>query len=386
MGSLHLLKLRASYGVLGNDGLTDFGYLSLANGISYPVGGALQSGYTTNPSSAPNSDLKWETSNQFNIGVDFGIGIFSGSVDYFNTKTKDLILSEILPITTGYTRVLSNVGETENWGIDVRLKANIINNKNFTWTSVINWAKDKNKIVSLNRNSRDENGNPVDDVTNGWFIGQDIDVIYGYEFNGIYSNSPEDIAKAAEMHPNSPNYGPGDPIIVDQNSDGVITFDDQTFIGSPTPDWYGGWGNTFTYKGIELSILFEAVSGVKKLNSYIPNLDARVVSNNIPDLDYWTPDNQGAAFPQPSESLGDIYYRDAWKVQDASFLSLRNISIGYNLPKSLFGKVPVNNIKVYLQGNNLYYWTDFEFAYSPETDIQDYPITRTFIGGVKVTF
>ena len=301
-------------------------------------------------------------------------------------RTEDLILSEILPITTGYNRVLSNVGETKNWGIDVRLRAHVINTPKFSWTSEINWAKDNNEIVSLNRNSRDENGNPVDDVTNGWFIGQDIRVIYGYEFDGIYSTSPEDIALAAERHPNNPNYGPGDPIIVDQNGDGVITFEDQTFLGSPTPKWYGGWNNTFRFMGFELSILFEAVQGVTKLNSYIPNLDARVVSNNIPDLDYWTPENQDARYPQPSESVADIPFSDAWKIQDASFVSLRNIFLGYNLPASILENVPLSGVQVYVQGNNLKYWTDFEFSYSPETDIQEYPITRTFVGGVKITF
>ena len=332
-------------------------------------------------SNASNPNLKWETSKQFNAGVDFGL--FSnkvrGSIDVYQTNTSDLLLFESIigVVNNGFTQYPSNVGETESKGIDIGLKVNVIQRKDFFWDISANWAKDVNQIVRLSSTDVDAEGNPINNPANGWFIGQDIREIYDYEYLGVWQIGQED--EAAKF-----GAVPGDPIINDVDGDGVITSDDRTFLGNPTPDWYGGINSTFNYKGVELSILFEAVQGVTRVNNYIGGYSGR---NNQVAINYWTPDNPTNEFPRvgPGNALAGGLFADAIKVQDASFIALRNVSLGYTIPSSVLEKVPFSNISLFVRGNNLKYWTDFVHAFSPESSIGSYPITRTWIFGARIT-
>lgn len=368
------LKLRLSYAELGNDRFPTYLYRQGTNSVQTAVG-VDADGNTIfvngfGPSTvASNPNLRWETSNQVNIGLDFGIlsNRISGSIDVYKTNTTDLLLYETInPVpNNGATLFASNIGETESKGIDLGIKAKVLDRQGFSWTAQLNWATAKNKIVRLSRGDEDENGNPVDNPANGWFIGQDIQVIYDYEFSGV---DPET----------------GKALIVDQNDDGIINSDDRTFLGSPTPSWFGGLNNIFNYKGFELSVLLEAVQGVTRVNNYIGGYTGR---NNEIAIDYWTPDNPNAAYPgvgSGSDFSGT--FANAIKVQDASFVALRNISLGYRLPETVLGSLPLSDISFYLRGNNLKYWTDYTDAFSPESSIGSYPITRTFIFGMKATF
>ncbi|TRZ42494.1 SusC/RagA family TonB-linked outer membrane protein [Robertkochia solimangrovi] len=377
------LKFRLSYGILGNDQLATFRYLSNAASISYYFGTVL-TGFTTNPESAPNANLKWEESKQFNVGLDFAFfdNRLSGSLEYFNTKTEDLLLEEQLPITSGYTRGFSNFGKTENKGVEIAVNADIIRGADFTWNTNITWATNDDKIVNISREG--EAGEEVlRDEANGWFVGQNINVIFDYEFDGIYQVGEEDLA--ASMHPTINGYGVGDPKIVDQNGDGVITTDDRTFLGSPsTPDWYGGWRNTFSYKGFELDVLLEGRFGVTKVNGYYGSLQSGINASNMINVDYWTPENPSNEFPQPS--LGAIPFRNAWSVRDASFVAIRNVSIGYTMQPHHLKNLPFDSVKFYIQGNNLHYFTDLEDSYSPEIDPWNFPITKVWTFGTTLTF
>ncbi|MEH0153392.1 TonB-dependent receptor [Limibacter armeniacum] len=374
-----MLKLRASYGIMGNDNIPNFRYMSLAQAVRYSDANGIHTGFTT--STAPNADLRWEESNQFNTGIDFGFlnGRIGGSLDYYKTQTKDLLLTEKLPITSGYEQVLSNVGRTENWGIDFALKADVIDGP-IKWNVSANWSMDRNKIVSLNRASTDDEGNPIDDTANGWFIGQPIGVLYEYDFLGIYQAGEE--STAAAMHPTIAGYGPGDPKIRDVNGDGVITTDDRTFLGSSNPKWYGGLNNTVSYKGFELSVLFEMVQGVKKINYYYGSLTGR---DNTIKVDYWTPENPSNEFPEPHET-DNYYFANAVKVRDASFISLRNVSLSYNLPPSILEKMHLQSVNLYMRGNNLHYFTDYKDSYSPEVDAFNFPTMKSVTFGTKVVF
>lgn len=389
-GFLNNLKLRLSYGVLGNDRIGTYRYLANSRTVSSVIFVDSDNDPTTEPDQVtvvgyakdtpPNPDLKWETSKQFNVGVDFGMlnNRISGSVDYYNTRTTDLLLPEILPITSGYSEIINNVGETKNWGIDVSLKGNVVQAGDFNWDMTINWAKDKNEIVKLNRSSVDSEGNPVDDIANGWFIGQDINEIFNYKFIGVWQSDEVDEAAV---------YGaqPGDAKFLDVNGDGAITpGEDKVFLGNPTPDWYGGITNTFSYKGFELTILIEAVQGITAVNSFIGSYTGR---NNQVAIDYWTPDNPSNEYPRvgPYDNYtGDR--GDAVKTKDASFVSLRNISLTYNLSPKALENTFLKAVSLYVRGNNLKYWTDFDNAYSPETGIGTYPITKTWTFGTSITF
>lgn len=383
---LSRLKLRLSYGVLGNDNIGTYLYRAAASNIQILLGidedgnEVIFNGYGVG-FNASNPNLRWEESRQINAGLDFGIinDRLTGSFDIWKTNTKDLLLFEsIISVNGGYSEYPSNVGETENWGIDVALNGDVIQKRDFNWNVGINWAMDRNKIVRLSRADTDESGNPVDNVANGWFIGQDIRVLYDYKYLGVWQLGEE--SEAAQF-----GSVPGDPKIADVNEDGVINSDDRTFLGSPTPDWYGGITNVFTYKGFELSVLFEAVQGVQKVNSYIKGYTGR---GNQLNIDYWTPDNPTNEFPRigNGNAMSGGLFANAIKVQDASFVALRNISLGYTLPQSLLQNIPFSSVNLYVRGNNLKYWTDYNLAFSPESDSGSYPITRTWVFGARLTF
>lgn len=382
---LNLLKFRLSYGEMGNDRIPTYRYLSnsavVSSEVISPTGETITVvGYGL-PDDGPNPYLKWETSRQTNIGVDFGLfnNRLSGSVDVYKTNTTDLILNELIPSLNGYTQYLSNVGETENKGIEVSLKGNIIETDDFNWEMAVNWAKDQNKIISLTKNDTNADGQPIDDPANGWFIGEDIRAIYEYDYVGVWQLGEE--AEAAAL---SPGFVPGDPKIRDINGDGAITPDDRTILGSPTPDWYGGIRNTFRYKGFELTVLLEAVQGVTTVNNFYGQFSGR---ENELNIDYWTPNNPTNAFPAAGTSFGfNSTFGNAIRTQDASFVALRNISLQYSLPKKFLNNTFLTDLSFAIRGNNLKYWTDYDHAYSPEAGRGAYPITRTWTFSTTITF
>lgn len=386
---ISFLKLRLSYGELGNDRFPTYYYRAGTNNVQVNAGTDPDTGepilfngfgLATN---ASNPNLKWEASRQINAGIDLGFfnNRLNATIDLYRTNTTDLLLFESIigVVNNGFTQFPSNVGETESRGIDIGLKANVIQHADFTWAISANWAKDVNEIVKLSSTEVDSEGNPINNPANGWFIGKDIREIYDYEATGIWQLGEEDAAAALG------NFVPGDPKITDVDGDGTITSDDRTFLGNPTPNWYGGINNTFNYKGFELSVLIEAVQGVTRVNNYIGGYTGR---GNQLAIDYWTPDNPTNQFPRIGAGgpLSGGLFSDALKVQDASFIALRNISLGYRLPTTLLEKLPISNLSFYVRGNNLKYWTDYTLAYSPESSVGSYPITRALIFGTKITF
>jgi hypothetical protein len=302
----------------------------------------------------------------------------NGSVDVYLTNTIDLILDQQIPSVTGFEEIVSNIGETKNSGIEAIVNYRIIDS-DFKWDLSVNWARDRNEIVHLT-GAVDEEGNEVDDEANGWFIGQDINEIYDFDFIGIWQLGEEE--QAAATHPDKRNYGPGDPKIRDIDGNDTINFEDQTFLGNPTPSWYGGIRTTFSYKGLELTVLFDAVQGVTRINYFYGALTGR--GNEI-NVDYWTPENPSNEFPQPNIQ-SPYYYQDAVRVRDASFIALRNVSLSYTLPKQLTKKIKIASWQLYVRGNNLKYFTKYVDAYSPETDLGRFPITKNWTIGTNITF
>lgn len=391
------LKLRGSYGITGNDNYSDFRYLALANNIQLPIGvdadgePILFNGYGPG-TTAGNPNLKWEESKQFNVGLDFGLlsNRITGSFEYYQTNNIDLLLPETIigVANNGATSYDSNIGETETKGLELSLAARIIDTDDFTWSVNMNYTQDRNKLVRLSRNDEDENGNPVDNPANGWFIGQDFREIYDYKYLGVYQTA--EVENLNTTGTNFLNVLPGDPKIADLSGpdgipDGVIDDDDRTFLGNPTPDWFGGITNTFTYKGFELSVLVESVQGVTRVNSFYGGYNSN--RSNIININYWTPDNPSNEFPRIGNGGGlSSRFANSIRIRDASFVALRNVSLTYNLPKKFLDKTFVNGLSLYVRGNNLKYFTDYKDAFSPESGPGSYPITKTWVFGTKITF
>jgi TonB-dependent starch-binding outer membrane protein SusC len=386
--TINNLKLRLSYGEVGNDRIAEFSYLPTADVARYSFGGTDVVGWTSQQ--AGNNNLHWETSKQINTGIDFGLynHRLSGSFDYYKSRNVELLFSKQVPIIYGDQdplasrsgRVMSNIGETESWGLEALLTGKILDG-DFQWEATVNWSMDRNKIIKLG-GEVDENGEPIDDLANGWYIGQDIDVNYTYRFDGIYQIA--DTAEARLLHPDKSYYGPGDPIIVDLDGNDTINEKDREFIGSRvTPKWYGGITNTFRFKGLELSILIETVQGIKKVNPLLPNPLSGIRGNSV-EVDYWTLENPSNEYPRPRSGVFD--YSDAVRLRDASFVCLRNVSLSYSLPHSLFQKVPIKGVTAYVRGSNLKYFTKYTQAYTPEAEGTQYPVTKNWTFGLNVTF
>ncbi|WP_236980555.1 SusC/RagA family TonB-linked outer membrane protein [Membranihabitans maritimus] len=338
------LKLRASWGVNGNSSglgsyaayatLSDNKYLNYDNG--YFVAPYLYINRMANP------NLAWEKNQAWNFGLDYGL--FSsrvrGAIDIYKSKTTDLLLDKKLPIVTGFNNITTNVGSLENVGVDLSINTINIENAEFSWTSNLNLSYNNNKIVSLTGEKvelTDENGNTYlgepDDIDNGWFIGQNKDVIWDFELDGVYS-----VAEADE----AAQYGlyPGDFRMVDQNNDGVLNANDKVFQGLSKNPWYVTLGNEFQYKGFDLGIILLAKMGYSG-GSDLPfnNQQSYIKNHNWYNIPYWTPNNQISN----AARINSIRIGEALYYQSKSYLRIQNISVGYTLPPQLLQNIKLNS-------------------------------------------
>lgn len=361
---LSFLKVRVGYGAVGNTSIDPYQTLGgLARSI-YAYGTEAAYGYSL--SVIPNPDLRWEISKTLNVGLDFGFlnDRISGSLELYETRTSDLLLSRLIPITSGYTSILQNIGATRNRGIELTLNGSVLNTSSgFKWDASLNLFSNKEEIVEL------FNGQ-TDDVGNRWFIGNPVSAFYSFKQLGVWQASEADAAKAAGQRP-------GDIKIADVNGrdpkgnlikqpDGVINADDRTILGSTVPKWSGGLTNRFSYKGIDFSFLVYARQG-QMLQSGFHNLGGNQWQgryNNI-NFDYWTPTNPSNSIPVPYSSSAPLY-ADAVSYFDGSFVKIRNITLGYTLPKGLLSKVGVSSLRLYGTADNALIFSPYKLV-DPES-------------------
>ena len=331
------LKLRAGWGKTGNSAIDPYmtrGGLSLSKYV-WDNGASEVLGYA--PSIMANSELTWETTKQWNVGIDFGFlnNRLSGTVDLYLQHTSDLLLERQIPVVSGFGSVLSNVGETKNKGIEISLSTLNVNTRAFQWTTDVMFYANKESIESL------YNGK-VDDVGNKWFIGHPINVHYDYEKIGIWQNTSEDLAEMSEFNKNGASFKPGDIKIWD-NGDKKITEADRKILGSTSPKFIASMVNNITYKGFDFSIFLYASAGAM-LNNNIEYLNKPGRANSI-IIDYWTPDNPTNAYPRPSVDNASPAYVKSLQYEKADFLRVRNITLGYTLPEKLLKKyMPVKYV------------------------------------------
>jgi TonB-linked SusC/RagA family outer membrane protein len=375
------LKLRLSYGVSGNQGISPYQTQGSLSGTTY----AFDEGeaYGLRPGDLANKDLKWETTAVYNLGLDFGLldGRINGNVELYKSRTTDLLMYRNLPITSGFAQVLENVGVTQNKGVEVGLHTLNIKKKYFSWNRDLSFYLNREKIVEL------YNGK-IDDVGSGWFIGRPIEVFYDYKKIGIWQLGEEE--EAAKY-----NRVPGQIKIQDTNEDGSITDADRVILGSRQPDFVLSLLNTFRYRDWDLSFSFNTRWGqTNHTRSF--GIDA-FTNTNKPLFNYWTPTNPTNEYPRPDQSRSSYLEGSSLQYRDGSFIRLRTLSLGYTLPKDFVNSLYIQNVRVYFTGDNLWYWTKAEYRdmnLEPEwagdnsssyTDLY-FPASRTFIIGLNITF
>jgi len=376
------LKLKASYGSVGNEAIQPYGSLASADQWDYIQAGNKLSGYAPG-SLLPNPNLKWETSTTLNIGADFGFfdNRISGTIEYYKTNTTDLLVNRMVNAATGYTTIRDNIGEVQNTGVELQLDGQIIKKKDFTLGAGITFSTNKNQIVKL---FGDLNGDGKEDdyTANNWFIGQPIDVFFDYVYDGIWQQSEVgDIPNSAQ-----PTAKPGQVKVKDLNGDKLLNNADRQ-IESKMPKWLGSFNLNAKYKGFDFSADITTVQGITRYNKYLAEYayggDLRGLFNGI-KVDYWTPENPNGFFPMPDNASSPGYMNLCAK-QDASFIKLSNISIGYTLPTSLLSNLKLNTVRIYCSGQNLFTLTDY-YSYNPEQDSDAYPESQTVSFGVQVGF
>lgn len=381
---IHMLKLRLSYGVVGNWAIPAYRTLGVAKKYEYLFGDALAIGYLPD-TNLVNTKLKWETTESSNLGLDFSIfkGRLSATLETYRTDTKDLLVNRTIPSITGYTKMWDNLGKTRSWGYEVTVNGKIVDKKDFYWNLGVNFSKQRNKIIAIDGRV-DEDGKLLDDINNNWFIGKSINARRDYVFGGIWQTGQEPTEN--DYLPGSAKPVPGDIKILDYDGDGKITVDDQK-IYEQDPQWYGSISTNLYWKGLDLSLEFYTVQGVTRQNPYFyaynqgGNLTGKL---NGMKVDYWTPENPSNTAPRPQftasvSNFGVI----GW--QDASYFRLRFVTLGYTLPQKLTRKVLINKLRVYTTATNIFTLTKFK-SYSPEKLASGYPEPQTLTLGINLTF
>ena len=344
------------------------------------------------PIALANKDLKWETTGQWNVGLDLGlfeerIGI---TVDWYLKTTTDLLLDAQLPMSTGYYSAMKNVGKVRNSGIEFTLNTLNFNKNGFKWRTNFNIAFNKNKVLELAENQtslltaayfdQTYNSQPTYIAKKGYSMG----MMYGYQYEGTYKY--EDFYKSGDtyvLRPGVPyfssenNTQPGMPKYKDMNGDGVIDTNDRTMIGRGLPIHTGGFTNDFEYKGFDLSIFFQWSYGNDVLNAnrlFFENVNnSRNLNQYASYANRWTPDNPTSDIPVAKNSSSNKVVSSR-VIEDGSFLRLKTLSLGYTLPKNVIKKWGISNARVYVAGQNL--WTISGYSgYDPEVSIRNGALT-----------
>ncbi len=410
-------KLRTSFGVTGNNRVSDFGYLtSIILGTYYPFG---SSGTSSSPAyyqnRLGNEKLKWESTSQLDAGIELGFfrNRLELEMDYYYKRTYDLLLSSQISSSTGYSSATVNIGKTQNKGLELTLNSKNITSKNFNWNSNINISFNQNKLLALS-NGEDLRMTSIPNFSTNfsspaWIsrVGNQLVHYYGFVYDGVYqyedfNKIPGGYELKNELPATAGLLGtnarqPGDAKYKDLNNDGMVNDADQTMIGNPYPKHTGGFNNNFAYKNFDLNIFFQWSYGNEVLNGnniFLKALNGAALHRNLlaSYADRWTPENQDTNVPR-SGSAGITGVLSTYYIEDASFLRLKTISLGYNF-KNNFIK-GLKSARVYVSAQNLYTWTNYSgpdpevstkgFGLSPGFDFSAYPIAQTIVFGLNLS-
>ena len=392
------LKLRASYGLVGNmSPIGNYETLGAVTDYEYEFGDKHYIGYLPG-NSLPNNYLQWESTASMNLGIDFGLfkNRLNGTIEFYNTYTNNLLFSRSINAALGYTTMTDNVARTRTNGIDINIDGAIIRSKDIDLTAGIVFSTFNNEIVRLN-GELDESGKPINDIANKWFIGSPINVYYTFETDGIYQFDDFDmnlsdpstntwVLKEENKIERTDKIEPGKIKVVNQNGDNKIDADDRIIVNKD-PDFVASFNMGFRYKGFDVYMDWYGVYGVNRQNAWLYDYDnggsLQGKLNGI-KVNYWTPSNPSNEAPRPTYDEATSYH-DAMSMCDASYLRLRTLAMGYTFPAKLLSKINVNSAKITLTATNLLTFTKFK-SYSPETTPGTYPEPRQFNATLTFTF
>lgn len=353
---IDLLKLRVSYGSIGNQAINPYQTQALLGRTSYAWDNTAAFGYR--PNTIGNPDLRWETSTTFNSGVDFSFfrGRILGSLEYYVTNTSDLLAPQPLPNSTGFGGFTTNIGETQNRGIELSLSTLNIESGEFTWSTDLIFTRNREEIMSL------PNG---DDISAGRFIGKPLTIFYDLNKVGIWQTSEKDVAAG---------FGdkPGEIKVEDLNGDGKINSLDRQFLGSAVPDFSIGMTNRFAYKGFDLSFfVFGRFGSMIRSTFHTSNNNLFGRYNNL-DVDYWTPNNPTNSYPRPNENQEFPKYNSSMQYFDGTFIKVRNINLGYTFNDVALKKIGFSSLRLYTSIQNPFIFSNYRSEHKgidPETFI-----------------
>lgn len=389
------LRLRASFGISGNNRIGNYSSIGLLSSGFYPIGESLVN--TVGPNTMPNDDLSWEKTQQFNVGLDFGL--FNQRVrfesDFYYSESVDLLLNVPVPIITGYASQIQNIGKVANKGMEFLISSrNLVNE--FQWNTNFNISFNRNEVLELGPEARPIFGS-APNANNSFItmVGKPIASFWGYRYDGVFLSQSE-----LDQYPHLNADKVGDGRYVDVNGDGVLNQNDKTIIGDNHPLFTAGLNNTFSYKNFSLSIQLTASQGAEVFSFYKRMVGIYHGDRNgiIEQNDRWrSEDNPGDGTHFRPTRTPSGWQRDpssAW-VQDASYLRLRNLNFSYDLPNTFVNRLGLKGMSAYVTGSNLFTITKYA-GYDPETSSQGdglskggdylgYPTARVYILGVNLS-
>lgn len=429
------LKLRLSYGITGNcDGIGNYDTQVTVSGITYyPFGSTYYNG--TNPSGIVDKNLKWEKSREFNIGLDFGFlnNRIYGTFDWYNKKSTDLLYDVQLPLEAGGVTMTTNVGSVRNRGVELSLTGVVFEKKDFHWEITANWSKNNNKVLEINGTGDQVLSGSNSNITGSLFVGEPVNNIWCYEYVGVVTDgtmvvpdneiavlkgfTPGTTVKQTDYYYACYGLTEGNPIVRDVDGDGSIT-DADRIVRNNDPSWTGSVSTSLSFKGFDFSMSLYTAQDYYVystfLNRYIDQSDRGRVrlsqdyyipAGTLIDCDgvnddgtYINPVYQETThygdtpFPNNGGSnsgTNNSYYRSAASIADASYVKIKNITLGYTLPKKLTRKFRCERLRIYCTVTNPFVWTDYE-GFDPEwagaSLKNDGPSTTTWQFGANIKF
>ena len=390
---VNYLKLRLSYGSIGNRTIGRYQTLARVDGSYQYVDKAGNSMYGQSISSMASADLKWETTTGINLGVDFGIldSRISGSVEYYNNNTTDILYYVDIPSISRFTNFPDNLGKLHNHGIEISLMSTNIKTEDFIWSSNFVFSRNRDELVSLLGFDNDGDGEEDDLISEGLFIGEPLNINYDYEITGEFYQFGDILPPGADV---------GVFKIVDQNNDGMYNQNDYKILNYKDPSYRFGISNRFEYKDWTFSFFINSIQGGKDYyfaRDCLSDQSEEVDGFNVPNdeqcygfafpkgLDYWLPENTDARYQRMDCKVSYIGSRYTQR----NFVRLQDVSLSYNVTADFLKKIDVKSLRLFLTGKNLVTWTKWP-GWDPETGIaigaEGRPVLKSYTFGLDIQF